>query len=139
MKLWTEEEINILTEMWGNNCETQEIALALGRNRNSIIGKAHRLGLPEHVFTTNKRMKTQQTKKEWAKPRLPPIIPEPIPTIKPSSGVAFMDIGYNQCRAVIGRDADTFKLARFCGHPTRDGVSWCPGHLASYTYTTRGR
>lgn len=43
---WTQEEILTLEAMWRAGDLTRTIAERLKRGRNSVIGKAHRLGLP---------------------------------------------------------------------------------------------
>lgn len=42
---WSQKDIEILQDMWNNNDSTRIIGEALSKTRNSIIGKAHRLGL----------------------------------------------------------------------------------------------
>jgi GcrA cell cycle regulator len=44
--LWTNERLVILRTMWIADEPVSRIADALGTSRNSVIGKAHRLGLP---------------------------------------------------------------------------------------------
>ena len=138
LKLWTEEERIILRAMWDKGDSSSVIAAALGRGRNSILGQANRLNFPRHVFK-GKIEEPRKPKKVWVKSVEPPTIPQPTPVILPSSGVAFMDIGYGQCRAVIGRDNDSFKLVRFCGHPVQADKAWCPGHFAKFTTHPRWR
>lgn len=43
---WTENEIEKLTELWITDMRSEEIASVIGRNKNMVIGKANRLGLP---------------------------------------------------------------------------------------------
>jgi len=43
---WTEEEITTLKRLVDEDKSTRQIAGVLGRSRNSVIGKIHRLGLP---------------------------------------------------------------------------------------------
>lgn len=54
--LWTAEEVRLLTEMWLAKVEkdgvlhdefsSRVIGERIGRNKNMVVGKAHRLGLP---------------------------------------------------------------------------------------------
>src|SRR6476659_9863806 len=47
LREWTEHELKLLQELWGTNLSTTEIGRQIGgRSKNSIIGKASRLGLP---------------------------------------------------------------------------------------------
>lgn len=45
---WTMEQLDTLRKMWAEGRTAREIGAVLKRNRNSILGKAHRLGLPKH-------------------------------------------------------------------------------------------
>ena len=42
---WTDESITQLTNLWNEGKTGNEIAVIMGISRNSVIGKAHRLGL----------------------------------------------------------------------------------------------
>ena len=42
---WTEERVEILIRLWGENCTAGEIGKVLGVTRNAVIGKAYRLGM----------------------------------------------------------------------------------------------
>jgi len=53
---WTETEDAIITKGWGRGDTARMIAQKLpNRNRDMVIGRAHRLGLPRHVRTTQKQ------------------------------------------------------------------------------------
>ena len=136
--LWTEEQDILLRKMWAKGAHTGEIATALGRGRNAIIGRAHRINLPKHESTSRRELMNTPRKPKLAYIK-PPTYPASIPVILPSSGVPFMEIKSEQCRAVIGRDDDGFKLVRFCGHPVKEGTSWCLGHAAKFNNPPRWR
>jgi GcrA cell cycle regulator len=141
---WPKEQESILAEMWNNGCSTGEIGMAIGRNRNAVIGKAHRLGLPKHAHTSRRElMDTPRVKRvQYIKPPQvdkPLTFLEPPPAILPSSGVAFMDIKDNQCHAVLGRDKTGQRLARYCGHPVEEDSAYCPGHSALFFNAPRWR
>ena len=42
---WDEHQIDALTEYWGKAYTASQIATRIGKTRNAVIGKAHRLGL----------------------------------------------------------------------------------------------
>lgn len=44
---WSPEQIGLLTQLWNARALVRDIARALHTTRGSIIGKAHRLNLPE--------------------------------------------------------------------------------------------
>lgn len=105
---WSQEEISILTRMWNDGASAREIAKALGtgRSRNSVIGMAHRSGLPPRTKSRRqpatrgvKKYKPRQ-RKEWTpKPRPLPPEPEPMPEMLM---VSLLDIKDGQCRYPIG-------------------------------------
>ena len=45
--VWNEEKLNKLINLWDKGLPITKIGLELGVSRNSIAGKAHRLGLPK--------------------------------------------------------------------------------------------
>ena len=45
--VWNEEKLNKLKSLWDKGLPITKIGLELGVSRNSIAGKAHRLGLPK--------------------------------------------------------------------------------------------
>ena len=63
----------------------------------------------------------------------------PLPQRGPRGSVSILDVGPNQCRAIVAYDTDYRGLARFCAEPVdlNETFSFCPKHLG--VYTTRGR
>jgi hypothetical protein len=59
--------------------------------------------------------------------------------------VPLADLGYGQCRAIVGHEQNTLHgLAVYCGQPTVVGLggqmtSWCQRHYAEYTLDPRTR
>ena len=47
-KLWADDEDEVLRQEWAKGTRTDDIGRLLGRSRNSVIGRAHRLGLEDH-------------------------------------------------------------------------------------------
>ena len=45
---WTADEIVRLKEAWDDGMAAASIGALLGKTRNAVIGKAHRLRLPQH-------------------------------------------------------------------------------------------
>jgi hypothetical protein len=58
---WTEEEDKLLTSKIGRGETAQEIALALGRTRNSVIGRAWRLKNRSHAIRYDKGRSYKKT------------------------------------------------------------------------------
>ncbi len=56
---WTPDRIEILKSLWGEGLSAGQIAQALGSvmSRNSVIGKAHRLGLEARLIPKGFRQK----------------------------------------------------------------------------------
>lgn len=53
---WTPADLDTLRKMWTAGASAREIAYALGRSRNSVLGKIHRLNLETR---TNLRRKPE--------------------------------------------------------------------------------
>jgi GcrA cell cycle regulator len=63
--VWNDERLSELKKLWAKGLSISQIGEALGVSRNSIAGKAHRLGLPKRPSPISKR------KVEKVKPELP--------------------------------------------------------------------
>lgn len=46
---WTPEKIDLLTRLWSSGMPTAQIGKELGVTKNAVVGKAHRLNLPERA------------------------------------------------------------------------------------------
>ena len=51
---WTAEMVAVVKQHWGNK-SAREIGDMIDRNRNAVIGKAHRLGLTINVISNGRR------------------------------------------------------------------------------------
>jgi hypothetical protein len=144
---WKYDEDKILGELWCNKeVPVPEIAHRLGRSRNAVIGRAHRLQLPTRgrlkAYNNNAiptaRKPRRKAKRGFVLPSISDssrVAPTPIVTEHyDGSGVEFMDIGYGQCRAVMASSHDRHGLAVFCGQPVPSGskFSFCRHHLELY-------
>ncbi len=133
---WTAEQDDTLKAMWKLGSDTIEIAEATGRKKNAVIGRAHRLGLGQHLTfikkETKRRERREKPKLIVMRHRVVPPIEEPTPLVIDSIGVPFMSIKDSQCHSVIGSGDDG--LAQYCGNPVKEG-SWCCGpHYRRYYY-----
>ena len=60
---WTDERINELQKLWKEGLSASQIAARLGGvSRNAVIGKVHRLGLPERASSPGGRPRGSKTK-----------------------------------------------------------------------------
>lgn len=136
---WSAEEIATLRKLWGGKISASGIAALLGRNKNAVIGKAHRLNLPPRRVSpaprgTIRRQIARVVKKAARKESLPkpPTDPRKVrkvetPLPEPVSlRVSLMDLTDSQCRFI----ADEPNNATFCGHRVKEGSSYCPHHHA---------
>ena len=104
---WTPDMISLLTGFWAEGVSASEIGRRMGVSRNSIVGKAHRLGLPK---------------------RPSPIRWKP----KPPKLLTLADIKPGQCLFPDGEPGtDGFN---FCGEPVIKGKPYCGPHYARTHY-----
>ena len=146
-KDWTEPEMALLREKWGT-IRAKAIGDMLGRTKNSVISRAHRLGLPcygrklqtlEH--SVRKRVATQAKLKknnsffEVKNPKIKDVAPIEGPgvpdmgrkkEIEPINGVGvkFINLERHHCRWVTDDDV------HFCGHNVKEGQSYCQDHYS---------
>lgn len=138
-QLWSDSERATLKQMWADGQSTAEIGNTLGKNRSAVIGQAHRLKLGLHPSRNGQRAANRKPRVSYApnnpKTPRPPSYLEHIPIIATSSGVAFMAMKDNLCHAIIGRDNDGDKLARYCGAPAKEDSSYCDHHHKEFHVT----
>lgn len=117
---WTDEMDSRLRELKAEGLSATLIGREMGKSRNAIIGRMHRLGLCG-----------ASTKRAYG-PRRPkqhriniarifrPIVPKP-----ESLGFSIIDLPPHCCKFAEGDSPYTF-----CGQPTLEGLSWCPYHCS---------
>lgn len=90
---WPEERIELLRALWAEEHPASEIGRRLGTTKNSIVGKAHRLGLPSrpspiHPLEPGQSYKMQKPRPRVLKtlPDLPSMaaMPAPLPPPRPA-------------------------------------------------------
>ena len=123
--IWPDKHKDILKEMHAAGATALEIAIKLGRTRNSVIGFIHRAGLarPKPV----KQPAQPKQPKPKAKPK--PLFIKPIIEIDiPKQTTLFVFTSKRQCKYIEGEanGIDT----RVCGNRTIEGTSWCFEHHA---------
>jgi GcrA cell cycle regulator len=141
---WTEERIEMLKKLLFDGLSLKQIGRELGITRNSVVGKAHRLGLskggvPASIAATPVPRGPRRIKRRpqnitpvlahinRADPGLPPTLSTPTPEDIPmGERKTLMKLLNNDCRWPIGdpRDPDF----GFCGAPKCAGSSYCAGH-----------
>lgn len=137
---WTDDRIEILTQLWRDGRSASAIARELGGvTRNAVIGKVHRLGLSGRATPTRpgtRRPRAPKAERPAARSRrMPvakpwPVVVEPVP-LAGTSDVA--SIGPHMCRWPIGDPrADSFAL---CGRAAVRGAYCAPHGAIAYRPT----
>lgn len=116
---WTTEEERLIRESWARGQSAREIMDILpGRSRNAILGKVHRMGLPNRKPTAPPSKKSAKVKK--GEPVFAPVF-EPAGPRR-----SLMELERHQCRWPFGDPKhDDFG---FCGAPCRGGEIYCAAH-----------
>jgi GcrA cell cycle regulator len=163
---WTEQQIQMLKDMWGHGFSASEIAgrLGGGLTRNAVIGKAHRLKLSSHptpaqggeeegraALANGSPMMKSSRKRVMLRP-LPVLPMAPSTTVKAlnknanafssfdnikrTEGVAVTKAGERHCRWPVGDPRSPD--FRFCGCMAYEGLPYCIDH-ARVAYQNVGK
>lgn len=146
---WSEKEIAQLRALAAEGHTSSQIAKALGRTRNSVIGKCRRNSIQlkgpvpfafRDLGTPAERKPPQiepaKPKRQKAPQRRRAVLLDPIqttaavlPPLQALAGVPFFDLPPNGCRfGLWGNDRPDFRDKRFCGAPKLPGRPWCQDH-----------
>lgn len=131
---WTEARASAVKQLWADGLSASQIAMRLGGvTRNAVIGKVHRMGLPNRKTRTRTRPKPKLRtprialtfvlpKRRKAHPPKPYAAAE-IGALAPLL-IELLDLQPQQCRWPVGdpREAGF----GFCGHHADGG--YCPAH-----------
>jgi len=124
---WTAERDAALIRMRGEGLSSSQIAKQFGNgiSRNSVIGRAMRLGLASpakrpYVTRTHPR---QPKAKPLPKPE--PIMPEPEPIDPNAPIITILTVTNRQCKFITSHD--DLANAPMCGRAT-DGGPYCAHH-----------
>jgi len=150
---WTEDRVEVLTQLWDQGLSASEIAARLpGTTRNSVIGKVHRVGLPRRAdspghatahSTMSRRGCAKQRKSReaitMARTRRGNPISDALKKIATDKAhershlplanaplVAFVDLEDGHCRF----PHETGEGRKFCGCSQVPGLPYCESHLA---------
>jgi GcrA cell cycle regulator len=162
---WTEQQIQMLKEMWGHGFSASEIAgrIGGGLSRNAIIGKAHRLKLssrPSPISREDGEEGAMQVMTGALKSSRKRVMLRPLPVvptapsttvkalnnkgtgfssfdnIKRTEGVAVTKAGDRHCRWPVGDPRSPD--FRFCGCMAYEGLPYCIDH-ARVAYQNVGK
>lgn len=148
---WEEAHSTALRELVEKGVPFSEVARILNERfgtvytRNAAIGRARRMGLcsPERVgtgsiFQTSAKPSARRICEKRARLFLTP--PAKVTTSERAAALqlrcvaitprhlALVDLGPGDCRYPYGGDEDNEPIT-FCGHPRRDGSSYCVSHF----------
>lgn len=143
---WHEERVADLTRLWAEGLSCQKIGDLMGFTRNAIVGKVQRLNLPtpEGKRPTVRKEKTPRIRRTTATQQytLTRLVPggnnrldsaRQFATIRTAAfklrcvevtplNLTLADLPANGCHYIPGDDL------LYCGHPIKDGSSYCAPH-----------
>ena len=126
---WTNEREAELRRLWALGYSASCVARDMNVSRNTIIGKARRLGLLARSSTVmlprGGHTPLHPISRQFTRPRQKP---EPAP-VTHDDALEFLhkqllDLANHECLFPDGEGPYTF-----CGQPTARGTSWCRHHL----------
>lgn len=142
---WKKEDIETVRELAAKGMTSAQIASHFYRvSKNSIIGLCHRHKIK--LLTTNfggrsianariadkRKREAQKGLLAEKKAKKPPMeLPRELPVPHKKGQKTIMQLGYRDCRAVLGPVNGTRTI--YCGDETVEGKSWCPTHMKLYT------
>ena len=128
---WTAEREQILREKFADHSATA-IGIELGVSRNTIIGKARRLGLVKagHNSVVVRQAspipvrRLPKVQPIYRAPKIPINIPE-VEFVSLNISIGELDASFRKCRWPIDGEPMTY-----CGHENVKDKSFCPHHCA---------
>lgn len=116
MTKWTKGDDVLLRKLWADDVPTALIAVRLARSANSVIGRAHRLGLRKRKRQPRGRNKKQAAAPTGAVPAF----------VKQQAPVTLMGLREGMCKFPMDGEGGTV----YCGQKAKPGTSWCDTHRA---------
>jgi GcrA cell cycle regulator len=150
---WDDESADLLAKLWADGLSAGQIAPRLGKSRNAILGKVHRLGLPPRKVTEraprtrkSSNLPLRPTRVGYGarstvslRPRSAPaltIVPRIVRDLQPSLRLDIHDLRECSCRWPSG---DPKEGLTYCGHRKAAGSSYCLAHTAAAHQPSRPR
>jgi GcrA cell cycle regulator len=128
---WTPERDAQLVKLWADtSLSTRRIGEAMGLNKNSVVGRAHRLQLPGRVSPIVARpaeaapvARREEPRRAAVSPRA--VLPKPAVVAPVVRG---MLSPHKTCQWIDGAPAGA--ASRFCAEPVTVRSSYCAAHHA---------
>ncbi len=132
---WPHEHDFALRDLAGQGWSGGMIAVALGRTRNAIIGRAHRLGVELRGVSRAPYNSLPKVPVSIGRPRpmpaafrpVAPVSVAPEPLLKP-----LWELEDSDCRYAVNEGGPYL----FCGHPRHGNSSYCQAHALITTRPT---
>ena len=132
---WSQAADAALITMWNGGATVRAIGNVVGRTRNAVIGRAHRLRkkgivLMQRVELPPEQKKRRRVYRALARLRKPPTpLPEPVPP--PRQGKSLLELAPADCRFIIDSDDARTPTHLYCGRASiTDKVCYCAYHAA---------
>lgn len=134
--LWTAEQTEELKRLYGEGLSCSAIAAVMGKSRNAVIGRAHRIGLERRG--AGKRAEIEAGNRRGSKPQPRENYTPRVRTIRPSQEqielrvaavdplhIGLLDLESHHCRYPYGGVPNV----TFCGHQKFGSFSYCAPHF----------
>ena len=121
---WTDDAVARLRAYAAEKLTAAQIAARMDTTRNAIIGKCGRLKIPLLAL----RNRTGQAADRKRAPRIvfaPTVSFAPSTVVQEPLNIPLVDLEPHHCREVVSPDG---VMGVFCGHPKREGSSYCEHH-----------
>ncbi len=132
---WSDEQVADLDRLWRRGETASAIGRALGKTKNSVIGKAHRLKLPGRPspLGLTKSDRARARGEALPKPTPPARLKPAIKVAAPKKRRPFMTPEPPPRSTIITRPCrwpmwDDVVSHVYCGEQRRAGSSYCPEH-----------
>lgn len=140
---WTAAKIDRLRELWAEGLSAAAIGRELKMSKNAIVGKAHRLGLPDRPSPIRRGVTPSAKPPRVTGPTLPPLpsavlkpartpatraTPKPAPAPRPAFQTSVTYPREMTCQYPFGEPGH--EGFRFCGAPREDKRPYCAQHVA---------
>jgi hypothetical protein len=127
---WTPEETNLALSMWNDKVPAKQIAEKLGRTRNAIIGRMHRINAPPSQIPNTFQKKNKLASKVKVKAKVKMVVVKPKPVVVTEDGVTLLDLNDGMCKWILpnnhycGQSAMAFNKPYCLNHMNKSrGVS----------------